>query len=83
MRINSPEPVNFPQTSCLPSTAPTKQDHGVFLVFFGSKPMWIDRTAILARSFDCTPEIFDETVFTLASLGAVVQVRLTKQASEN
>ena len=38
---------------------------------------------MLARMFDCTPEIFDESVFTLASLGAMVQVRLTKQALEN
>ena len=45
--------------------------------------MWIHRTAILARIFDCTPEIFDESVFTLASLGAMVQIMLTKQALEN
>ena len=45
--------------------------------------MWIHRTAILARIFDCTPEIFADSVFTLASLGAKVQVRLTKQAFEN
>ena len=25
------------------------------LVFVGGKPMWIHRTAILARIFDCTP----------------------------
>ena len=45
--------------------------------------MWIQSTAILARSFDCTPEIFADSAFTLASLGAMVQVRLTKQAFEN
>ena len=45
--------------------------------------MWIHRTAILARIFDCTPEIFDESVFMLASVAAMVQVRLTKQALEN
>ena len=39
--------------------------------------MWIHRTAILARMFDCTPEIFDDSVSTLASL------RLTKQAFQN
>ena len=42
--------------------------------------MSIRRTAILARILDCTVEIFDDT---LASLGAMVQVRLTKQALEN
>ena len=45
--------------------------------------MWIHRAAILARIVDCAPEIFDDSVFTLASLGAMVQVRLTKQAFEN
>ena len=45
--------------------------------------MWIHRTAILDRMFDCTPEIFDDSVSTLASLGAIFQVRLTKQAFEN
>ena len=44
--------------------------------------MWIHRTAILARIFDGTPDIFDDSVFALASLGAMVQVRLTKQAFE-
>ena len=42
--------------------------------------MWIHRTAILARIFDCTPEIFDDSVLTFAPLGALVQVRLTMQA---
>ena len=55
------------------SAAPTKQEHGVFLAFLGDKPMWI-------RS---TTEIFDDHVSTLTSLGAMVQVRLTKQAFEN
>ena len=32
--------------------------------------------------FDCTPEIFDNSVSTLASLGAMVRVRLTKQDFE-
>ena len=45
--------------------------------------MWIHMTAILARIFDCTLKIFDDCVPTLASLGAMVQVRLTKQAFEN
>ena len=45
--------------------------------------MWIHRAAILARIFDSAHEIFDDTVFTLASLGAMVQVRLTRQAFEN
>ena len=54
----------------MPSFNPTKQDHGVFLGFLGGKPMWIHRTAILARIFDCTPQIFDVSVSTLASLGA-------------
>ena len=45
--------------------------------------MWIHRTAILGRIVDCTPEIFHDRAFTLASLGAMVQVRLTKQAFEN
>ena len=45
--------------------------------------MWIHRTAILARIFDCTPENFDDSVSTFAFLGAMVQVRLTKQAFEN
>ena len=45
--------------------------------------MWIHRTAILARIVDCAPEIFDDSVFTLASLGAMVQVRISKQAFEN
>ena len=45
--------------------------------------MWIQRAAILSRIFDCTPEIFDDSASTLASLGATVQVRLTKQAFEN
>ena len=40
--------------------------------------MWVHRTAILARIFDSTPEIFDDRVSTLAFLGAMVQVRLTK-----
>ena len=53
------------------------------LVFLGGKPMWIQRTATLARIFDCTPKIFDDSVFTLASLGAMVQVRLPKQAFKN
>ena len=53
------------------------------LVFLGGKPMWIHRTATLARIFDGTPDIFDDSVFALASLGAMVQVRLTKQAFEN
>ena len=44
--------------------------------------MWIHRT-ILARIFDCTREVFDDRVFTLASLGAMVRVRLTKEAFEN
>ena len=42
--------------------------------------MSIHRTIILARIVDRTLEIFDDT---LASLGAMVQVRLTKQALEN
>ena len=42
--------------------------------------MWIHRTAILARIIDCTPQNFDDSVSTLTSLGAMVQVRLTKQA---
>ena len=45
--------------------------------------MWIHETAILAGFFDCTPGIFDGSEFTLASLGAMVQVGLTKQAFEN
>ena len=45
--------------------------------------MWIHRTAILARIVDCTLDVFDDNVFTLAFLGAMVQVRLTKQALEN
>ena len=45
--------------------------------------MWIRRTAILAHIFDCTPVIFDDSVSTLASLGAMAQVRLTKQAFVN
>ena len=45
--------------------------------------MWIHRTANSACIFDCTPEIFDDSVSTLVSLGAMVQVRLTKQAFEN
>ena len=35
------------------------------LVFFGRQA-----NAILARIVDCTTEIFDDSVFTLASLGA-------------
>ena len=53
------------------------------LVFVGGKPLWIHRTPILAHIFDCTRRIFDDSVFTLASLGAMVQVRLAKQAFEN
>ena len=45
--------------------------------------MSVHTTAILARIFDRTPEMFDDSVSTLASLGAMVQVRLTKQAFEN
>ena len=45
--------------------------------------MAIHKTAILARIFDCTPEIFDDGVSTSASLSAMVQVRLTKQAFGN
>ena len=45
--------------------------------------MWIYRTAILARILTVPVEIFDDSVFTLASLGAMVQVRLAKQAFEN
>ena len=45
--------------------------------------MWIHRTAMLARIFDRTPESFDGSVSALASLGAMVQVRLTTQAFEN
>ena len=45
--------------------------------------MWIHRTAILARIFGCTPKIFDDSVSTLASLGAMARVRLTKPAFEN
>ena len=45
--------------------------------------MWIHGTAILARIFDSTPEIFDDSMSTLVSLGAMVQVRLTKQAFKN
>ena len=30
--------------------------------------MWIHRTANLAHFFDCTTKIFDDSVFTLASL---------------
>ena len=41
--------------------------------------MWIHKTAILARIFDRTPrEIFDDGVFTLASFGAMVQVKAHK-----
>ena len=43
----------------------------------------IHRTAILARNFDSMPEIFDDSVSTLASRGAMVQVRRAKQAFEN
>ena len=45
--------------------------------------MSIHRTTILARISDSTPKIFDDSVSTLASLGAIVQVRLIKQAFEN
>ena len=45
--------------------------------------MRIHRTAFLARIFERTPEILDDSVSTLASLGAMAQVRLTKQAFEN
>ena len=45
--------------------------------------MWIHRTAILAAFLTVPVEIFDDSVFTLASLGAMVQVRLAKQAFEN
>ena len=45
--------------------------------------MWIHRTAIFARIFDRTPEMFDDSVSMWASLGAMVQVRLTKHALEN
>ena len=41
------------------------------------------RTAILARVFDCSPEIFDDSVSTLASLGAMARVRPTKPAFQN
>ena len=75
--------LNQSTSPCLRSTAPTRQDHGVSLAFLGGKPMWIQRAAILSRIFDRTPEIFDDGASTLASLGATVQVRLTKQAFEN
>ena len=45
--------------------------------------MWIHRTAILSRIFDCTTEIFDDSVSMLASLQVMVHERLTKQAFEN
>ena len=78
---------NCVETDLHQSTSPKlnaflKQDHGLSLAFLGRKPVWMHRTAILARVFDCTPEIFD-SVSTLASLGAMVQVRLTNQAFEN
>ena len=81
MHRNRPQPVNF-----LPSFLQLLQLDKIIellLLWFGDKPMWIHVTAILARIFDCTPEIFDDSVPTLASLGAMVQVRLTKQAFEN
>ena len=45
--------------------------------------MWIHKTAVLARIFGCTSEIFDGNVSTLSSLRAMVRVRLTKQDFEN
>ena len=44
------------------------------LLFFGRQ------AAIFARVFDCTSDIFDDSVFALVSLGAMVQVKLTKRA---
>ena len=45
--------------------------------------MWIHKTAILARIFDCTPEVFDDRESTLVSFGAIVHIRLMKQALKN
>ena len=45
--------------------------------------MWIHRTAMFPSFLTVPVEIFDDSVFTLASLGAMVQVRLAKQAFEN
>ena len=52
------------------------------------KPVWIHKTAVLARTFDCTPEVFESCMSTLLSLGAILeasdgQIRLTKHALES
>ena len=45
--------------------------------------MWILGPPFWPAFLTVPVEIFDDSVFTLASLGAMVQVRLAKQAFEN
>ena len=35
------------------------------------KPLWIHKTAVLARILDCTPEVFDSCLSTLVSLNSL------------